>query len=505
MKLPSARGLQVEIVASLFVVMLAGLTIVAVVMASLAVQTTGRSALDQLRAEAGHLARTRTVGSLRLGDLAAYTATLRSGAARVSWRVLDDAGHAVGAGRSDDWASEEIAPLLERARRDGRALQGGSPFGPDLLLLARLPARAGESGWLLGRVRSEVLRAQLSPLLRSGGWVLASAAAVFVAFGAYLLRGRIVLPVRTLERATRRVADGDLSTRTPATGSDELADLARGFNRMTEALARDREALTRAHESLSRNQRLATVGQLAAGVAHEVGNPVAAVLNYAELLLRDDGLSERSREAGERIRSESLRVRSLVRELLDLARGGSAELGPQSAGELLERAAERMRPQKLLDQIELEVFVASDLPTVLTAAARVEQILVNLIENAAHAVADCEEPSIELRAEAGVASWRTRRRDDEPQGAVELSVSDNGTGIAPEDQPHVFDPFFTTKEQGLGTGLGLWNAHRLAELLGARLELESAPGRTTFRLLLPLTDTGDGEVCDGSAENPDHR
>ena len=504
MKLPGARGLQVEIVASLFVVMLAGLAIVAVVMASLAVETTGRAALDQLRSEAGHLSRTRTVGRLRLGDLAAYTATLRSGAARVTWRVLDDTGRTVGAARSDNRLSEEIASLLERARSDGEAVQVGSPFGSDLLLVARLSARAGESGWLVGRVPSAVLRARLSPLLRSGGWVLASAAAVFVAFGAYLLRGRIVLPVRTLEQATRQVAGGDLSARTPATGSDELAELARGFNHMTEALARDRDALTRAHESLSRNQRLATVGQLAAGVAHEVGNPVAAVLNYAELLLRDDALSERSREAGERIRSEALRVRSLVRDLLDLAKGGNAGLGSESAGALLERTAERMRPQKLLDEIELDLFVAPDLQPVLTDGARVEQILVNLIQNAAHAVAGCEEPRIELRAERSDASWRTRRRDDALEGAVALSVTDNGTGIAPEDQPHVFDPFFTTKEPGVGTGLGLWNAYRLAEVLGGRLELESIPGCTTFRLLLPLADR-DGEVPHGSAENPDHR
>lgn len=503
MKLPRAGGLQVEIVASLFVVMLAGLAIVAVVMASLAVQTTGRAALDQLRTEAGHLSRTRTVGGLRLGDLAAYTATLRAGATLVTWRVLEESGRTLGAGRSDG-VSEEMATLLERARSEGEAVQAGSPFGEDLLLVARLPGGPGESGWLVGRVPAAALQAQLSPLLRSGGWVLASAAAVFVAFGAYLLRGRIVLRVRALERATRQVADGDLSARTAEAGSDELAELARGFNHMTEALARDREALTRAHASLSRNQRLATVGQLAAGVAHEVGNPVAAVLNYAEFLLRDDSLSEQSREVGERIRGEALRVRSLVRELLDLAKGGSAELGSCCAGALLEHTAERMRPQKLLEEIELDVCIAPDLPPVLTNAARVEQILLNLIQNAAHALADREEPRIELRAEASVASWRARRRDDAPEGAVLLSVSDNGSGIAAEDQPHVFDPFFTTKEPGVGTGLGLWNAHRLAELLGGSLELESAPGCTTFRLLLPLADRGDGEVRDGSAENPDH-
>ena len=134
---------------------------------------------------------------------------------------------------------------------------------------------------------------------------------VFVAFGAYLLRRRIVLPVHQLSAATRRVAEGDLTVRTSLSGGDELVALAANFNRMAESLEHEHAALFRATESLARSERLASVGRLAAGVAHEVGNPVGAILGYAELALRDSALSQRSRDAAEQIRSEALRVREL--------------------------------------------------------------------------------------------------------------------------------------------------------------------------------------------------
>jgi len=131
------------------------------------------------------------------------------------------------------------------------------------------------------------LLGKLRPLLQSGAWVLTIAAGLFVAFAAYLLRRRIVLPVHQLSAATQRVAEGDLAVRTSPSGGDELVTLAVNFNRMAESLERERSALLRATESLARSERLASVGRLAAGVAHEVGNPVAAILGYTELAVEE--------------------------------------------------------------------------------------------------------------------------------------------------------------------------------------------------------------------------
>jgi signal transduction histidine kinase len=281
---------------------------------------------------------------------------------------------------------------------------------------------------------------------------------------------------------------------------------------MTESLEREQRALLRATESLARSERLASVGRLAAGVAHEVGNPVAAILGYTELALRDSALSERSREAAEQIRREALRVRELVRDLLDLARSEELRFEPVQPLELLDRVSRRLAGQVILRGVQMSVVESPRPSPVVTDARRVEQVLVNLIENAAHSLGRQPGGRIELSCRPAHLTARPGRRRDDPEqssfagarrpDAVALCVIDNGPGIDAELLPHVFDPFFTTKDPGEGTGLGLWNAHRLAELLGGRLEVESASGRTRFSLVLPASDTEDP---DGRSTCSDHR
>jgi signal transduction histidine kinase len=512
-------GLQLEIVASLFVVMLAGLAIVAVVMASMSLTAVHESTLGRLELGAAHLERFQRFHALGLGDFAAFVQTQESRLVGGQWWVLDATGRPV---RAASGALEpELVALARRAAREGQAASEGGPFATRVAIAHAFAAPGGERGVLLGRVPPELLARRFAALFGSLGWVLAMAAAVFVGFGSYLLRKRIVRPLQMLSAATRQMAAGDLAVRTEASGPQELAELARDFNELAASLARERDALLRASDSLLRSQRLAAVGQLAAGVAHEVGNPVAAVLGYAEVMLRDASLSERSRDAAERVRRESLRVRSLVRQLLDLARPqplAAALLRPEA---LLRRAAELMGAQPVLGGIELAVEVPAGLPDVETDARSVEQILVNLIENAAHAVRGLAGARIVLSAASVRFPALPGRRSGDPKGIaiplaparlVELAVCDNGPGIDPDVVPHIFDPFFTTKEPGEGTGLGLWNAHRLAELLAGRLEVETAPGRTRFSLILPATDRedaarqdADSEGAYGPAPGSDHR
>jgi len=128
---------------------------------------------------------------------------------------------------------------------------------------------------------------------------------------------------------------------------------------------------------------------------------------------------------------------------------------------------------------------------------RLEQILLNLIQNAAHALVSTPGARIELAARAVHTSFARGA-----ERAIELSVTDNGPGIDPDTLLRVFEPFFTPKEPGEGTGLGLWTAHRLADLLGGRLEAESRPGHTRFSLLLPVADR---PGTDAHAQNSDHR
>lgn len=509
-------GLQAEILASLLVVVVAGLAIVAVVMGGLATQTVERGALERLRMGAHHLERMLVTGSGRLADLGAAARSVDPRMVGGHWTVLDSDGRQVAPGHSRGERHPRADALLELARHGEVAFGGGLPLG-DLELAVPLHAPSGESGVLLGVVPGSELERELTPLFRSGGWVLAIAALVFAAFGSYLLRRRIVLRVHELAAAAHEIAAGDLRARVSPRGTDELADLAHRFNGMATSLEAQRTALIDAQRSLARSERLASVGRLAAGVAHEVGNPVAAILGYLDVAVRRARREQpnQSDEVLIRIRDEALRIKRLIRELLDLARSDTVQTTRCRPTALLETVAERVRPQPALCGIALELAPVGDLAPLDTDPHRVEQILVNLIENAAHATAKTAAPRIELRAETARLHPQRRQGDaDLPGGrdgggiedrrsdAVRLSVTDNGSGIDPDDLLHVFDPFFTTRDPGGGTGLGLWNAHRLAELLGGRIEAESRPGRTRFSLVLPSADRSDGHV---QPSHSDHR
>ncbi len=512
-------GVQLEIVANLFVMMFAGLAIVAAVMMGLSARAARDDALERLRMGARHLERTLDGGARRLADL---SATVRASGPRLSggeFRVLDDRGREPGLAPSRALHSAlagddaRLVLLMDAAREAGEAVEMAGPLLlGDLTLVRRLRAPSGEMGFLIGQASGEEMWHRLAPIVGTAAWLLFIATVVFVGFGSWLLRRRVVLPLGALAAGTRRIATGDLHARIPEQGPAELAELAQSFNHMAESLEQEREALLHAQESLSRSRRLASLGQLAAGVAHEVGNPVAAILGYAEVCQREKSASPRTRQLAALIGEEALRVRTLVREMLDLSRPEALALERAEPGALLGRLVERMRPQPLLAGIELAVATDPDLPEIEVEWRRLEQVFTNLIENAAHALRDLPGARIELTARRSHVPSRPERRSSDAElennvfrrapDAVAFEVIDNGAGIDPEDLPHIFDPFFTTKEPGEGTGLGLWNAHRIAELFGGTLEVTSQSGRTCFRLVLPQADT---QFAHAQAPRTDHR
>jgi len=495
----SRGGVQFEIVANLFVMMFAGLALVAVALASLAARVAREDSLERLRMGARHIEAQLDAGGERLRDFAALARAAGPRVVGGEFRVLDASGRVLLGEPLGPRERRDVDELVSAAREGGEVIEEGSLASGELALATRIRSRAGEEGFLLGRSSGEEFRARMAPLLVAAGWVLSVATVVFVGFGGWLLRRRVVLPLGELAHGTARVAAGDLATRLRPQGPAEIAELAGAFNRMAESLEADRAALERAHEALARGRRLASVGQLAAGVAHEVGNPVAAILGYAEVCQRDPGASERTRELAERIAEEALRIRALVREMLDLSRPDALAIERADAAALVARLVERVRTQPLFAGIELALALEPALPAVDVDPRRVEQIFVNLAENAAHALRSVPSPRIEVAVQRTRDPARPARRATDHPGeshsaerapdSVAISVSDNGPGIDPEHLPYVFDPFFTTKDPGEGSGLGLWNAHRLAELLGGRLEVASQSGRTCFRLVLPAADT----------------
>jgi signal transduction histidine kinase len=396
-----------------------------------------------------------------------------------------------------DVAREAGAPVLRMGTPWGH-VRFAMPIGTQgAIAVARLPAAALPGGGAAPRLVALA--------------ILAVDAGIFIAFGASLLRGRVVLPLRRLAAAARALADGDLDVRAPVGGARETAELAEAFNEMTAALAARTEELEKAvaglrganrelHEvqaGLARAERLAAVGRLAAGVAHEVGNPMGALLAFLDLAGRDPGLSEGSRVHLTRAAAQVERVRKILRQMLDFSRPGRHARVSFELGAVMEETASLLRAQ--VHEVEIEARQEGAPPPALGDPSAVAQILLNLGLNAADAVAGVPGPRIAFVLRAAVLHVRA---EDEEHGAghrrhadaVECLVSDNGVGIADEDRERIFDPFFTTKEPGKGTGLGLSNALRLAEEIGGTLELALQGSGTCFVLRLPAADSA--PVCE---------
>jgi signal transduction histidine kinase len=393
--------------------------------------------------------------------------------------------------------------LADRARARGEPLlMPGSVWdsirfaaplgGPGTVVAGRLPRRAS-------------YRLRAVPLAVVAAMVVADVL-VFTGFGAYLLRRRIVLPLQKLSAAAQEVAGGEFATRVPVAGAREAAEVGHSFNEMTDALeartgalekavvelrAANRD-LRRARAGLDRAERLAAVGRLAAGVAHEVGNPIGAILALLDLASRDSEISDATREHLERAGREGQRVRTILRQLLDFSRPPRPTPTRLDLATLAEETIALVSAQRRYDGVCFEVRREGAQAPVLADSSAVIQILLNLVLNAADAVAGVPEPRVTLQVRPAVLQSRAadfagaapeRRRPD----GVECVVADNGCGIAEADRERVFDPFFTSKPPGEGTGLGLANAVRLAEELDGQLELVPAPegARTAFALRLP--------------------
>ena len=435
------------------------------------------------------------------------------------WWSVSAAGdvseRSVGAGLIDP----ELLPLAKEARLQGASvLRSGAPWDPIVLALPLGPGPA--SAVAVGRVQPVVSREALIALLLIDSLV-------FAGFGSYLLRRRVVAPLLQLAGAARSIGEGGTGTRVQVDGVEEVRDLARTFNEMSEALEERTGALEKAvgelrqtnaqlrqaREGLDRAERLAAVGQLAAGVAHEVGNPMSALLAFLQLGLRDEGLGEDGRAHLARAAEQGERVREILRQLLDFSRPPQARRVSIDLEPVLDQIESLVRAQKRYEAISFERAREPGVGTVLSDESMLSQILLNLVVNAADAVEGRAEPRIRLALRP--AHWRTRRRDgdaeragagapDRPFDAVECEVADSGPGVDEADRERIFDPFFTTKAPGEGTGLGLANAQRLAEEIGGELVYAASEdlGGAAFVLRLPLEHAPaglDGAVRGGAA------
>ena len=280
-----------------------------------------------------------------------------------------------------------------------------------------------------------------------------------------LARRLVVRPVAALVAGTRRVAAGDLETPIRVVGRTELSELGEAFNAMIRQLGETQRQLAQA-------DKLASVGRLAAGLAHEINNPLTGVLTYASLLQKRAVPGGPDAADLAVIVRETQRCRGIIRGLLDFARPTPPSRHPTDLNEVVRRAVAVVLTQLRLNQVSLALDLAPDLPLAFADANQIQQVLVNLILNAADAL--------------GEAGGEIRLRSAAEATGVALRVEDQGPGIAPEHLPHLFEPFYTTKGPK-GTGLGLAVTWGLVQSHGGTIAVESEPGHgARFTVRIPL-------------------
>ncbi|TAK43411.1 MAG: sensor histidine kinase [Betaproteobacteria bacterium] len=348
-------------------------------------------------------------------------------------------------------------------------------------------------------------------LVLSLGFVMLVALAV----GVFVHR-LIYRPLRDLEAGAQRIAQGNLEKPIPVRSDDEFGRLAGSFNGMTQALRASQRELQRWNETLERKveartqalrvaeaeavrgEKLASVGLLAAGIAHELNNPLTGILTFTSLMRKNlpDGSTEA--EDLDLVIKETRRCAAIIRRLLDFAREKAPEKRFADLNRLIEGTVHIVAQPAQLQDIEIRLELDPALPQVWVDTNMIEQVVMNMLVNAQHAI-----------GQKGRITIRTRRAPEPKSPAVgaaavpmaEISIADTGCGIPEKNLKRIFDPFFTSKEVGKGTGLGLSVSHGIVEAHGGLIEVESRVGEgTTFRVYLPLApaDAQPAHASEGS-------
>ena len=295
-------------------------------------------------------------------------------------------------------------------------------------------------------------------------------AALWFAFGLLLLglcliaiRRRVWQPLHALEAGLSRVSEGDLTTQIPVDGMDEAGRLAAHFNEMTRVLRH------RAEEQ----GRFAAAGELLAGVAHEVSNPLMAIAAHAENRLADPGVTPDQREEMQQVLRQAQRATKLLRGLLRFVRASERHVASVNLNDVVRSALDVVSYRFGVDEITVDGRLDPHLPPVRADAIRLEQVVVNLLANAIDVLRAVKPPR------------RLTVDSSGDQGDVCVAVADNGPGVAPEVVDRLFRPFVTTKGHR-GTGLGLYMSRQIAREAGGDVTLVPQPDGGGARFLLRL-------------------
>jgi signal transduction histidine kinase len=402
------------------------------------------------------------------------------------------------------------AANLETLRVPGGGREGELPGGEivaEYTIGGRrlIGAYAPVAPWGLGAIVDKTVDAALRPVdrIRFATWLWIGLAMFVGSIAARILARRLAARVAALATGSHQIAAGNLETRIPAEGRDELAELAGAFNQMATALDGARKKITQqtneilawnqtlekrvedkttelrqAQDLLLRSRSLSALGELGAGVAHEINNPLTGALGIVQLLIGDLPPGHPALPLLADLEREALRIRKIVQNMLRLAQRQSGhDTSPVDVARALDDAVELCGPTELAAAGIEVVRRYEAIPPVRASATQLEEAFIQLIQNGRSAMKSGGKLTLEVRPIE--------------DALVRVVISDTGTGISPENLPRIFDPFFTTKVGDRGsTGLGLSFVHRIVEDNGGTIQAESALGAgTKFTLTFPA-DTG---------------
>jgi len=397
------------------------------------------------------------------------TVTIFQGDLRVSTNVRNDDGtRAIG--------SRVSAEVNEAVLGRGLPWVGRAFVVNDWHIAAYEPIK-DITGKTIGMLYVGVLEEKFIDLERKTLWIflgitIAGAGAALAV--SYLLELSILKPISEMARGARELAHGNFDYRVNTVSKDEIGELGETFNFVAESIKQRDEELRERSRMMVESKRLATLGQLAAGVAHELNNPLGGILVYGHLLLEDTEPADPRRANMSKIVREAARCRDIVKNLLDFARQTSPKVEEADLNQIVEEALALVAQQPLFGEVRIEKKLCRDLPHVVVDVSQIEQVFTNIIQNAAEA----------MNGKGSIIVTSERSDDD---GMVEVSIKDTGPGILPEHMERLFDPFFTTKEVGHGTGLGLAVSYGIIDRHEGAMKVNSQPGAgATFTVQLPL-------------------